>query len=156
MFSSNVVMKCNDVSLFFLLLCSSATDMEGDDISMNRSSPAISLASRRVMASQVSVPPSGTAPHPSPDSVPEGGAANGNLLRTPVVMNAQPLRCSPPWLRHDMRYPAVMTPPPCAAPSEMITPDVNQTYTHVSVLKKRSVNSLLHLFGVFEKECSYY
>jgi len=71
-FSSNVVMKCNDVSLFFLLLCSSATDMEGDDISMNRSSPAISLASRRVMASQVSVPPSGTAPHPSPDSVPGG------------------------------------------------------------------------------------
>ena len=32
------------------------------------------------------------------------------------VMNAQPLRSSPPWLRHDMRYPAVITPPPCAAP----------------------------------------
>ena len=52
------------------------------------------------------------------------------------VMNAQPLRSSPPWLRHDMRYPAVMTPPPYVAPREMITPDVNQTYTHVSVLKK--------------------
>jgi len=47
--------------------------MESADIAMNRSSPAISLVSRRVMASQVSIPPSATAPQPSPDSVPAGG-----------------------------------------------------------------------------------
>ena len=123
--------------------------MESADIAMNRSSPAISLVSRHVMASQVSVPPSGTVPHPSPDSVPVGGATNGNLLRTPVVMNAQSLSSSPPSLRHDMRYAVVMMPPWCVAPSEMITPDVNQTYTHVSVLKF-CVNSLLHLLNGFE------
>ena len=32
-----------------------------------------------------------------------------------------------------MRYPAVMMLPPRVAPIEMTTPDVNQSYTHVSV-----------------------
>ena len=73
--------------------------MEGADIAMNYSSPAmnysspaISFVNRRVMATPVSAPLSGTAPHPSPDLVSAGGAPNGNLERTPVVINAQPLR----------------------------------------------------------------
>jgi len=48
--------------------------MEGGDTAMNHSSPAISLVSRRVMASPVSVPVSRTAPRPSPGSVPAGAA----------------------------------------------------------------------------------
>ena len=73
--------------------------MEGADIAMNYSSPAmnysspaISFVNRRVMATPVSAPLSGTAPQPSPDLVSAGGALNGNLVQTPVVINAQPLR----------------------------------------------------------------
>ena len=109
--------------------------MEGGDIAMNHLGPAINLVSRCVTASPISAHLSGTAPQPSPDLVTAGGALNGNLVRTPVVINAQPLSCSPPWLRHEIRYPTVMTPPPCVAPTEMTTPGVNKTYTHVSVFK---------------------
>ena len=85
--------------------------MEGGDIAMNHLGPAINLVSRCVTASPISAHLSGTTPQPSSDSVPAGGATNGNLLRTPVVMNAQSLSSSPPSLRHDMRYAVVMMPP---------------------------------------------
>ena len=58
----------------------------------------------------------------------EGGA----LSRTPVVTLAQPVSVSPAWLVNDMRHRAIMTPPATAMPQQMITPDVNATYTHVS------------------------
>jgi hypothetical protein len=58
----------------------------------------------------------------------EGGAFSG----TPMVTCAQPLNVSPPWLRNDMRHQTIITPPATALPQQMITPDVNATYTHVS------------------------
>ena len=64
-----VILQC--FFLFFVALC---FDMEGSDTAMNQLRPAISLVSRRVMASPVSALLSGAAPRPSPgpDSAPAG------------------------------------------------------------------------------------
>ncbi|KAG2606332.1 hypothetical protein PVAP13_4NG226311 [Panicum virgatum] len=56
----------------------------------------------------------------------------------------------------EARYPAVMTPPPCAAPSEMITPDVNQTYTHGEDLDPEVVPKFEMSFESFEDAFLFY
>ena len=40
---------------------------------------------------------------------------------------------SPAWRGDAMRYQAIMTPPVCVPPEQMITSDATQTFTHVSM-----------------------
>jgi hypothetical protein len=106
------------------------------DAAVNRASPSISLVSKRVLATPVLMAPSAMATQTSPDPANVGGAASAVVTRTPEVPIGGALVISPNWLRDDMRHRAVMTPPACAVPKQMVSPDANQTFRHVSYSQK--------------------
>jgi hypothetical protein len=110
--------------------------MDGGDAAVNRASPSISLVSKRVLATPISMAPSAVATQTSPDPANVGGAASAVVTRTPEVPIGGALVISPNWVRDDMRHRAVMTPPACAVPEQMVSPDSNQTFRHVSYSQK--------------------
>ncbi|CAL5082383.1 unnamed protein product [Urochloa decumbens] len=116
--------------------------MDGGEPAFVRTSPAVSLVSKRVLASPVisaaAEPSTGSAGAGGVANV-AGGAANGALSRTPEVSIAQPMATSPPWIGDEMRYRRIMTPPVCVEPERMLTPDVTQTFIHNENLDPRLV-----------------
>ncbi|CAO2152206.1 unnamed protein product [Urochloa humidicola] len=116
--------------------------MTGGDHEVSRTSPAVSLVSKRVVA--------------SPNSAAEGGAINGGLSRTPEVSVPLVPVASPPWLGHEMRYRPIMTPPVCVAPEKMITLDATQTFSHNENLDQRFVPDFEMDFDKLEDAYEFY
>jgi hypothetical protein len=110
--------------------------MDGGDAAVNRASPSISLVSKRVLATLVSMAPSAVATQTSLDPANVGGPASAVVTRTLEVPIGGALVISSNWLRDNMRHRAVMTPPACAVPEQMVSPDANQTFRHVSYSQK--------------------
>ncbi|CAO2144062.1 unnamed protein product [Urochloa humidicola] len=130
--------------------------MEGADPIAVRTSPVVSLVSKRVLASQVTGRLSATAPQPSPGSAGAGGAANGALSRTPEVPIVQTVAASPPWIGDEMRCRPIMTPPVCVEAEQMVTPDVAQTFTHNENLDPRFVPDFEMDFDTLEGAYEFY
>lgn len=82
---------------------------------------------------------------PSTPPMPQIDNVSGLIAGTPVITIARPLAMSPPWMHNEMRHRAVMTPPSGVVPEAMVTPEVEQTFRHVST----SMNANFVLYCMF-------
>jgi hypothetical protein len=51
---------------------------------------------------------------------------------TPLAAVGRPLAMSPPWMANELRHQPLRTPPTTVDREAMITPEIEQTYRHVS------------------------
>lgn len=92
----------------------------------------LSTVGGNVMGSPVSVSVASDAPQPTPTTAPPA------LSSTPdAPIRAVPLSFSPPWLNDPQRHKRMMTPPVPVAPEQLVTPEVEPVYTHVSIMSMK-------------------